>query len=136
MGVGAGIDIGLRDREILFSLLARHLPRTTVWVYGSRVAGGSMPWSDLDMVVFSGAEQKHRISALKEAFEESNLSFRVDLLEWDSLPDSFKANIASVPAWEISAGDDGCLKLSVRPPGALSAVSQAKTSQPMAKTSP
>ena len=107
MGVIAAIDIKPNDREILFSLLARHLPRTTVWAYGSRVAGGSMPWSDLDLVVFSDAEQKHQLSLLKEALEESNLSFRVDLLEWDSLPDNFKANIAASPRWEIGVGGDG-----------------------------
>jgi len=107
VGVSAGIDIDPRDREILLSLLARHLPGTAAWVYGSRVSGGSMPWSDLDMVVFSDAEQKRRIPLLKEALEESNLSFRVDLLEWDSLPDNFKANIAAGPVWKIGAKDDG-----------------------------
>ncbi|MCL2193817.1 MAG: hypothetical protein FWB78_10540 [Treponema sp.] len=63
-----------------------------------------MPWSDLDLVVFSGAEQKHWFSLLREALEESNLSFRVDVLEWDSLPDNFKANIAASPRWEIGTG--------------------------------
>jgi len=99
------IDIKPKDREILLSLLARHLPRTSVWAYGSRVSGGSMPWSDLDIVVFPNEKQKHRLPLLKEAFEESNLSFRVDLLEWDSLPDSFKANIEASPRCEISVGD-------------------------------
>jgi len=64
-----------------------------------------MPWSDLDIVVFPNEKQKHRLPLLKEAFEESNLSFRVDLLEWDSLPDSFKANIEASPRCEISVGD-------------------------------
>jgi len=92
------MDINPRDKEILFSLLARYLPQTTVWAYGSRVSGNALACSDLDIVVFSSAEQKRNISLLKEALEESNLSFRVDLLEWDSLPDSFKTNIAGSPA--------------------------------------
>ena len=89
------IDINPRDKEILLSLLAQYLPHTAVWVYGSRVSGHASPRSDLDIVVFSDAEQKHRISLLREALEESNLSFRVDLLEWDSLPDNYKTNIAA-----------------------------------------
>jgi len=101
MDLTTAVDITPRDREILLSLLARYLPDTTVWAYGSRVAGGSMPWSDLDLVFFSGTEQKQQVSSLKEALEESNLSFRVDLLEWDSLPDSFKANIEASPVWKI-----------------------------------
>ena len=84
------IDIKPRDKQILVSLLVQYLPDTTVWAYGSRVTGHSRPWSDLDLVLFSRLEQKHRISLLKEALDESNLSFRVDLFEWDTLPDSFK----------------------------------------------
>jgi hypothetical protein len=30
---------------------------------------------------------------LREALEESNLPFRVDLFAWDEVPESFKANI-------------------------------------------
>ena len=91
------IDISPRDKAILSSLLEEYLPHTTIWAYGSRVAGHAKPWSDLDLVVFSGAEQKYHLSLLKEALAESNLSFRVDLLEWDSLPDNFKANISTSP---------------------------------------
>lgn len=95
MDVKTEIDINPLDKEILVSLLARYLPNTTVWAYGSRVRGHAHPWSDLDLVVFSNPEQKQQVSRLKEALEESNLSFRVDLLEWDSLPDNFKANITN-----------------------------------------
>jgi len=93
MGISTAVDMHPRDREILCSLLSRYLPDTPVWVYGSRVTGNAMPWSDLDLVVFTKAEQKYRLSLLKEALEESNLPFRIDLLEWDWLPDDFKANI-------------------------------------------
>ena len=95
MDVNTAIDISPRDREILFSLLARYLPNTSVWAYGSRVNGDSKPWSDLDLVVFTKAQQKYQLSLLREALEESNLSFRTQLLEWDSLPDNFKTNIAA-----------------------------------------
>ena len=94
MDVNNTIDIKPRDKEILFSLLAKYLPDTTIWAFGSRVSGHSRPWSDLDLVLFTAAEQKYRISLLKEALDESNLSFRVDLLEWNSLPDNFKTNIS------------------------------------------
>ena len=97
MGLGAEIDIDPRDKKILFSLLTQYLPHTTIWAYGSRVAGNARPWSDLDLVVFSNTEQKSSISLLKEALEESNLPFRVDLLEWDSLPENFRANIKASP---------------------------------------
>jgi len=95
MVVNAQVDIKPRDKEILLSLLKRYLPETKIMAYGSRVAGQAQPWSDLDLVVFANPERKPRISLLKEALEESGLSFRVDILEWDSLPDNFKTNISS-----------------------------------------
>jgi predicted nucleotidyltransferase len=73
--------------------IAKHLPDTTVWAYGSRVKGNSRPSSDLDLAGFTRPEQKTSVSLLREAFEESNLPFRVDFLEWDCLPDTFRNEI-------------------------------------------
>jgi len=95
MDISTAVDINPRDKEILYSLLSRYLPNTPVWAYGSRATGNALPWSDLDLVVFTKANQKYQLSLLKEAFEESNLPFRIDLLEWDWLPDDFKTNIKS-----------------------------------------
>jgi len=89
------IDISPGDREILFSLLDRYLPQIPVWAHGSRVKGGAKPWSDLDLVVFTDAKYKYQLSLLKEALEESNLSFAVELLEWESLSDNLKSNITA-----------------------------------------
>ena len=89
------LDISHRDKEILSSLLEYYLPNTVVWAYGSRITGNTKPWSDLDLVVFTGEEQKYQLSLLKEALEESNLTFRVDLMEWNGLPENFKKNIIS-----------------------------------------
>lgn len=87
------IDITSNQRETLASLLARHLPNTEAWVYGSRVRGTSRPGSDLDMVVLATPEQAREVSELREAFEESNLPFRVDLFVWDEVPESFREGI-------------------------------------------
>jgi predicted nucleotidyltransferase len=82
-----------QDRAALVALIDRFLPGTPVWAFGSRVTGNSRPWSDLDLVVFASPEQRPRLALLREALEESNLPFRVDLLEWEGLPDNFKENI-------------------------------------------
>ena len=50
MALNRAIDITPDQREMLLSLLSRHLPNTEAWVYGSRVRGTSRPESDLDMV--------------------------------------------------------------------------------------
>ena len=55
--------------------------------------GPRRPQSDLDMVVFATPEQNSRVSDLREAFEESNLPFRVDLFIWDEVPEQFRKQI-------------------------------------------
>ncbi|WP_292922135.1 nucleotidyltransferase domain-containing protein [Nitrosomonas sp.] len=69
------------------------LPDITIWAYGSRIKGAARPQSDLDLAVFASAGQKRAVAALKEALEESQLPFRVDLFIWDEIPAQFRENI-------------------------------------------
>ena len=87
------IDITAEQQETVRSLLARHLPNTEAWVYGSRVRWTSRPESDLDIAVFATPDQARSVSNLREAFEDSNLPFRVDLFVWDEVPESFRKEI-------------------------------------------
>ena len=87
------IDITPDQRKILLDLLNNHLPDVTVWAYGSRIKGTARPQSDLDLAVFASAEHKRSVAALKEALEESQLPFRVDLFVWDEIPQQFRDNI-------------------------------------------
>jgi predicted nucleotidyltransferase len=93
MDINGQIDITDGQRATLLALLARYLPETVTWVYGSRVTGKANPRSDLDLVVFASPEQQRQVADLREALEESDLPFRVDLFVWDEMPESFKANI-------------------------------------------
>ena len=93
MGIDRPIDITTDQRKTILSFLERHLPNTTAWVYGSRAQWTSRPQSDLDLVVFATPEQNGQVSDLREAFEESNLPFRVDLFVWDSVPEAFRKHI-------------------------------------------
>lgn len=87
------IDLTPAQRQQVQALLEHYLPGTTVWAFGSRVTFKARPDSDLDLVAVTTPEQKAKVSALKEAFEESDLPFRVDLLEWDEIPENFRKNI-------------------------------------------
>ena len=91
--VDRAIDITGEERKIVLGLLQKHLPGTTTWIYGSRAKWTSSPTSDLDLVVFAKREQQMQVRQLREAFEESDLPFRVDLFVWDDLPDAFKRQI-------------------------------------------
>ena len=107
MGVDAAIDITTEDRKTVLALLQRHLPGTAAWVYGSRVKWTSRPQSDLDLVVFATPKQRRQVGDLREAFEESNLPFRVDLFVWDDVPDSFRRRIEAEHVVIESSSIDG-----------------------------
>ena len=96
MGMTPAIDITTEQRRTVLALLNRHLPDTAAWACGSRVKGGSRPASDLDLVVFARSEQSGQVAELREAFEESDLPFRVNLFVWDEAPESFRKHIEAV----------------------------------------
>ncbi len=87
------LDITPAQMKTVRSLLRRHLPGVAAWAYGSRVKWTSRPESDLDLVVFASPDQQANVSDLREAFEESNLPFRVDLFVWDEVPEKFRKTI-------------------------------------------
>lgn len=93
MGLDRSIDITAEERKTVLALLAGYVPNTTAWVYGSRVKWTARPESDLDLVVFATPAQAGRVADLREAFEESNLPFRVDLFVWDDVPEQFRKQI-------------------------------------------
>ena len=52
------------------------------WVFGSRATGRARPYSDLDILIPSPVPLDWRARAdLQDAFEASNLPFRVDVVE-------------------------------------------------------
>ena len=111
MGLNRDCDIDAAQRKTVLALLERHLPNTAAWAYGSRAQWTARPQSDLDMVVFASPEQNGRVSHLREAFEESNLPFRVDLFVWDAVPEQFRRQIEAehvvlVEKKELRVSDD------------------------------
>ena len=101
------IDISSAEKKIILSLIKTHLPNTTVWAYGSRATWSARPKSDLDLVAFASADQKNAVYDLKEAFEESDLPFRVDFFVWDQVPDEFRVNIERERVVLVEGGYSG-----------------------------
>lgn len=76
------------------SILNQHIPERTVRAFGSRVNGIAKPFSDLDLVVMGDIPLDFRqLAALKDAFAESNLPFRVDVVDWATTSADFRAII-------------------------------------------
>ncbi|MCW5933895.1 MAG: restriction endonuclease subunit S [Fimbriimonadia bacterium] len=87
------IDLKPSEWQLLQKLFQRYLPGIRVWAYGSRVKWRARPNSDLDLVVFAMHEHRQAVSDLRDAFEESDLPFEVDLHVWDDVPLEFRRQI-------------------------------------------
>jgi uncharacterized protein len=90
------IDIAPEQLVIVLCLLEAHVPECEVRAFGSRVTGRSKPHSDLDIVLLGASRLPlGRLAALREAFEESELPIRVDLLDWNAISESFREIITN-----------------------------------------
>jgi Predicted nucleotidyltransferases len=89
---------------IVRDILARHAPGITVWAFGSRATGRHVkPYSDLDLALIGdGPVSLDTLAALREAFTESDLPWKVDIVDWATTGERFRSIIASqkVVVWE------------------------------------
>ena len=85
------IDVEQRHYQTIKETLARFLPYKKVIAYGSRVKWNASETSDLDLVVFNATQKE--IYEAKEEFDESNIPFIIQILNWETIPQDFKENI-------------------------------------------
>ncbi|MDL2259723.1 nucleotidyltransferase domain-containing protein [Deltaproteobacteria bacterium OttesenSCG-928-K17] len=85
--------IHVTDAElgIILDILKAYAPEGEVWVFGSRHKGTHRKHSDLDLaVVGNGKQSLATIGNLKEAFVDSTLPYRVDVLDYYAVLPSFR----------------------------------------------
>lgn len=90
------IDLNPHDWEEVRRILKTYVPEYDVWAFGSRAEWSAKAYSDLDLAVIT--DQPLPIStssALKEAFAESTLSIKVDVVDWATTSESFRGIIKS-----------------------------------------
>lgn len=90
-----GLQVEPQHWAIVQAILAKHLPGVEVWAFGSRTKGTAKPHSDLDLVVINQEPLDLQLqAALVDAFSESDLPWRVDVLDWSTTQESFRKLIA------------------------------------------
>lgn len=85
------IEIAQRHWDIVRVILAQRLAGYEVWAFGSRARHTAKPYSDLDLVVIT--KQPLSLGALaliNEEFEESDLPWKVDLVDWTATSELFR----------------------------------------------
>lgn len=77
--------------KIVLDILQQYVPDAEVRVFGSRYNLTARKYSDLDLVILGqDILDLNLLAYLKEAFEESDLPFRVDILDWHSISQEFR----------------------------------------------
>ncbi|MFN0071919.1 MAG: nucleotidyltransferase family protein [Chloroflexota bacterium] len=85
------IDIRPDHWEIIRTILNEHVPQYDVWAFGSRARGSAKTYSDLDLAVITDTSLALALSAkLADAFSESDLPYKVDVVDWATASDSFR----------------------------------------------
>ncbi len=85
------IDIRPDHLQIVQDILKKHVPEHEVWAFGSRVKWTAKQYSDLDLCVISDKPLDFGLmSDLKDAFSESDLPWKVDVVDWATTSVSFR----------------------------------------------
>ena len=89
------MDVQPDQWHIVRDILQKHVPGHAVWAFGSRAKGTAKPFSDLDLAVITDQPLSLDLCAsLSEDFSQSNLPWKVDVVDWATASDVFRAIIA------------------------------------------
>jgi type I restriction enzyme S subunit len=76
---------------IVRAILQKHVPDREVWAFGSRARHTAKPYSDLDLAILGDDPLGLSVSAaLSDDFTESDLPWKVDVVDWATTSDSFR----------------------------------------------
>ena len=108
------LDIRPEHWRIVRDILQRHLPGIEVWAFGSRAKGTARKYSDLDLAVITDRSLPLDLGArLREAFSEFDLPYRVDVIDWASIDETFRRLIEREKV-VVQKGDRGAEELVVK----------------------
>lgn len=97
------IDIRPDHWKIVRNILRKHVPQYEVWAFGSRATWKAKEYSDLDLAIITDRPLSLDVSAsLSDDFSESDLPWRVDMVDWATTSEAFRKIIErdKVVVWE------------------------------------
>lgn len=85
------VDIAPEHLAMVIDILRKHVPDYEVWAFGSRARRAARRYSDLDLAIISAEPLSFSVSArLADDFSESDLPWRVDILDWATTSAAFR----------------------------------------------
>lgn len=85
------IDLSAENWCEVCKILQIYARNYTVWAFGSRAKGSAKKYSDLDLAIVTQKPLSlSKMAMLNEAFDESNLPIRVDIVDLASTNKAFQ----------------------------------------------
>jgi predicted nucleotidyltransferase len=99
------VSVSEKEMNIITGILSKHAACFDVLAFGSRYRGTNRRYSDLDLAFVGddGLNMEER-SRLMDAFSESDLPFRVDILDYNAASPEFRAIVDGGNEKIFSAG--------------------------------
>lgn len=91
----SAVRLGIGELAVIRAILKAHLPQgARVTAFGSRASGHARRYSDLDLALDAGRPLSlNEFAALRDGFSESDLPFKVDLVDLCLATPAFRAII-------------------------------------------
>lgn len=88
------LDLEDRYKEFIINSILKIIPNVEIYVYGSRVKGTAVKYSDVDIALKSGEEIPFdTVLKLKAFFNDSTFPYMVDIIDLNSINENFKNRI-------------------------------------------
>lgn len=85
------LDLNPAQLALVREILHKHVPHLEVWAFGSRTRATAKPYSDLDLAILSKYPLDVAVqAAMDENFAESDLPWKVDLVDWSTTSAPFR----------------------------------------------
>ena len=85
------INFSLKEKEFIVKNILRLLPKGKIIAFGSRIQGTAKKYSDLDIAIFQEQKIPLRVlSNLSEFFSESELPYKIDLVDGTRIDEEFR----------------------------------------------
>ena len=87
----SALNIKPEELKLVHQVLKQCIPGIEVRAFGSRANNTAKPHSDLDLALMTAQPLTLQQGALlTEAFEESDLPFKVDIIDWATISEGFR----------------------------------------------
>ena len=90
------ICVSSNEFDIIINILNTYIKKGKVYAFGSRYKNNNRKFSDFDIAIDIGEKLSFEfLISLKDAFEESDLPYRVDIIDYNNISDKFKKIVDS-----------------------------------------